>query len=328
MSNFHNRARVLSYKAALSFVNIKRGIGKSFSYSCLALDDYIRKKKKTLWVRRYKDEIKMTKESFFDDLPKVYKKHNLAVKGNFGLIDDEPFIRFLPLTQAAAAKSKSFGQYDLMIFDEFIPENPKVNRYLPNECASFASLLSTVFRHRPMRCICLGNKTSEVTPYNLYFNVCNFDRTRYYPERKILVYCDEGNGEIANIYKNSDLEKVLRGTSYYGFALKNESLTDTKDFIRPIPDGAKELFVVNIEGIDIGFYLISQESALIASLKCSSTNKMRYVVSSDNLKASYLLLSRRSPFYKYLHDCVEYGMLYYDTLRTKAICSLLVDKIK
>ena len=82
--------------------------------------------------------------------------------------------------------------------------------YISNECLLFSGLLSTVFRDRRMEVFLLGNKTKTVNPYNIYFNIGDFNQTKYYKDRKILIYAKDRDDIIEKNYANSDLEVVFK----------------------------------------------------------------------------------------------------------------------
>lgn len=323
---YFNRQKILSYNAYLHFIVLKRGYGKSYTFKDLAMEDFINKGEETIWIRRYKPEITATTSKFFDDIGTTKPEHSWTIKGGKGCMDNRPFIHFLPLSTAQRWKSTPFPNVKNIIFDEFIAEGATL--YLPDECETFCSVLSTVLRDKKNAKVFLtGNKVKYVTPYNIYFNLCDFNTNKYFKDRRTLVYCNDGNNEIEKNYKESVLETILRGTTYYDYNFLNESLLTSNEFIEDRDSNIQTAFIININGIDLGVFLDQEKGRVYFDVKCDKTVKRKFVYRSEELQESYFLLSRNNTVIKLLKEAYSNGRVYFCCNRSKELATELLNYI-
>ena len=321
-----DRNKILSYNASLNFIVLKRGYGKSWTFKDLIISDFIKSGAKTVWVRRYKPELRKAITKFLPDIIDRYSQHKIEIKGKAVHIDGKEAINFYTLSEAQDLKSMSFEGYKYLIFDEFIIEGG-AKRYLPEECDVFCSLLSTVFRDRPMKAFLLGNKVKAVTPYNIYFNLPNFEDVKYIKDRNTLVYAKDKDGVIEENYAKSDLDKVLKGTKYYDYSMLNNTLNDNSSFIEKRPKDLTTNLVLNINGIDVGLFFDTNKSKLYFDIKCDKTIRAKYTLNKDNMAESYMLLSKQFPMAKLIKNMYVNGRVFFNDIRTKTIVQDLLDFI-
>lgn len=321
-----DRNKILSYNASLNFIVLKRGYGKSWTFKDLIISDFIKSGAKTVWVRRYKPELRKAITKFLPDIIDRYSQHKIEIKGKAVHIDGKEAINFYTLSEAQDLKSMSFEGYKYLIFDEFIIEGG-AKRYLPEECDVFCSLLSTVFRDRPMKAFLLGNKVKAVTPYNIYFNLPNFEDVKYIKDRNTLVYAKDKDGVIEENYAKSDLDKVLKGTKYYDYSMLNNTLNDNSSFIEKRPKDLTTNLVLNINGIDVGLFFDTNKSKLYFDIKCDKTIRAKYSLNKDNMAESYMLLSKQFPMAKLIKNMYVNGRVFFNDIRTKTIVQDLLDFI-
>lgn len=321
-----DRNKILSYNASLNFIVLKRGYGKSWTFKDLIISDFIKSGAKTVWVRRYKPELRKAITKFLPDIIDRYSKHKIEIKGKAVHIDGKEAINFYTLSEAQDLKSMSFEGYKYLIFDEFIIEGG-AKRYLPEECDVFCSLLSTVFRDRPIKAFLLGNKVKAVTPYNIYFNLPNFEDVKYIKDRNTLVYAKDNDGVIEENYAKSDLDKVLKGTKYYDYSMLNNTLNDNSSFIEKRPKDLTTNLVLNINGIDVGLFFDTNKSKLYFDIKCDKTIRAKYTLNKDNMAESYMLLSKQFPMAKLIKNMYVNGRVFFNDIRTKTIVQDLLDFI-
>lgn len=321
-----DRNKILSYNASLNFIVLKRGYGKSWTFKDLIISDFIKSGAKTVWVRRYKPELRKAITKFLPDIIDRYSQHKIEIKGKAVHIDGKEAINFYTLSEAQDLKSMSFEGYKYLIFDEFIIEGG-AKRYLPEECDVFCSLLSTVFRDRPIKAFLLGNKVKAVTPYNIYFNLPNFEDVKYIKDRNTLVYAKDNDGVIEENYAKSDLDKVLKGTKYYDYSMLNNTLNDNSSFIEKRPKDLTTNLVLNINGIDVGLFFDTNKSKLYFDIKCDKTIRAKYTLNKDNMAESYMLLSKQFPMAKLIKNMYVNGRVFFNDIRTKTIVQDLLDFI-
>lgn len=320
-----DRNKILSYNAHLNFIVLKRGYGKTWTFKDLAIKTFIEEGLQTVWVRRYKPELKHAKSSFLKDLKDKYPEHTFMLQGKVLYIDKKPAVEFMTLGEAQDVKSSSYEGYKYLIFDEFIIEG-KAKHYIGEECTVFSSLLSTFLRDSANRkVIMLGNKVKTVNPYSIYFNLPDFDTVKYLNDRSILVYAKDNDGQVEENYKEAPLEKILQGTPYYDYALSNKSLNDSNAFVCKRPKDLETAYIINISGVDVGLFFDSKSSRLFFDTHCDKTISSKYVLKKSNLAESYFLLNKKFGISKLLADAYSMGRIYFNDLRTKTIVQELLD---
>lgn len=318
-----NRDKILSYNAILNFIVLKRGYGKTYTFKTMVIDAFIKNGSQTVWLRRYKEELKEAKDKFLGDIINKYPKHKFSFSGNYLLIDDKKAIYFTTLTKAQYIKSSAMPLVEYLIFDEFIIEG-NASKYIPNECVSFCSILSSVFRDRKIRAFLLGNKDNVINPYSIYFNLPDFNGVTYVKDRRILVYASDNDDVIENNYAKSDLLTVLQGTTYYSYSLKNESLSNSSTFIEKRPSKLECSFALDINGIKIGVFFDSYNSKIYFDDNYDKTIKASFCIDSTNISKSFFLLNKQNPIYKMLKQALQYGRIYYVSPRVQSICVPLI----
>ena len=106
-----DRNKILSYNASLNFIVLKRGYGKSWTFKDLIISDFIKSGAKTVWVRRYKPELRKAITKFLPDIIDRYSQHKIEIKGKAVHIDGKEAINFYTLSEAQDLKSMSFQGY-------------------------------------------------------------------------------------------------------------------------------------------------------------------------------------------------------------------------
>lgn len=319
-----NRNNILSYNAAINFIVLKRGYGKSYGFKTYVIERYLKNKGRFIWLKRNRSELRDCVDKFLVDIIDVFPNIKLSVSGHKLFVNGEVAGYFVCLSTVIGKKSAPYNDVDSLIYDEFIPELG-YSRYIPNEPVVFASFLTSVFRDRKIHAYLLGNMIEKITPYNMYFNLPPFESNIYIKERGVLIYCNDNNDKIESNYIDSDIERFLKGTTYYDYALKNKSLTDSDDFIAKRENNMEQIFIVNINGIDVGFFADYSKSRIIADTKCDTSTRRKFCFKTDNLKESYFLFTRTMYYGKLLKEMFLNGRLFYSNQKTKIICKDLIN---
>lgn len=172
----------------INFIIGGRANYKTSTLQQYAIDEFMRYGTKSIRLVRYADDGKaqFTQEFFSEYVKKyVYEKYDKAVLIYYRqayyiawyddedkLIEKRQFMRIVALSQAQKFKSNGLEKYDIIIFDEFAPEENV--QFLRNEFSKMTSFLSTVNRNRTegVRLYLIGNMISVD---NLYFTEYGID---------------------------------------------------------------------------------------------------------------------------------------------------------
>lgn len=176
---------LLEHNADYSIVYGERSNGKSYFFKYHALSQAYEERKITFGlVRRWADDIKTSYvKSYFVDSPIEAITH-----GEYNIIDvysgtiyfanydteTGKIIRGIPCGKTFALnieeryKSQEFPDIKTLIFEEFITSG----KYLgADEGDHLLNLVSTIFRRRQGRVICIGNTLSRLCPYYGFFGI-------------------------------------------------------------------------------------------------------------------------------------------------------------
>ena len=319
-------SKIFSYNAALAFIVLKRGYGKSYGFKCKIIDAFLKTGERFIWCRRNKPELKDAISKFTTDICDKYKDHTFKISKNNFYIDDKLAGYFIPLSTTIGKKSVPYNDVTRLIYDEFIPEGGYSN-FIPDEPKIFASFIMSVFRSRKMKVYLLGNKDTSITPYNIYFNIPPFDGNVYLSDRNILIYSSDRNNIIEPEYEESDIVKVLKGTSYLDYSLRNSAYSETNDYICKRTKNCRQLFIINIDGIDLGVYIDNERSRIIFDDKCDISTKRKFCFNVDNLKESYFLFSKSMYYGKMIKDMLHNGRLYFTSNKVKSVANNFIKYI-
>lgn len=330
-----DRSKILGYQATLIFMSSRRGIGKTWTvkdYSIYhaATND----KKKFIYLRRYKNELKANKSKLFNNMQdSVLSLGRYTLKGDTYYLDNKPIGYAVPLSCYTDYKSVPFESVTNVMFDEFIPENKRIKGYLPEECEAFASFMSTVLRERKdfndnwCRFWCIGNMSESITPYNAYFHLPPFDKKYFDKERGILIYPSELNS-MQEVERGTQLERALRGTAYYDFNFKNTPMKEDMAYIKKMPiEKLRCILVVRVNGQDLGIYYHFVSGLVYISRKCDPNHPNKFTI-DRSLPDNYVYLHKAMVSSKILKNALYSGSIYYEDLETKIAAEDFIKYVK
>ena len=231
-----------------------RRIGKTDVALKLALLLWERFRRKTMWIR---DVLKTLEQDNFkaDFLNDAYEyewirdqdsEHTWSVK-NDGVHDPggELIIKFQSLSTYSSRRGPAHPDVDLMLFDEFIPED---RRYMRGALKGLMSLTKTVFSGREgCRCICTSNYVALSNPYFAGFEIYpdpDKDVTAW-PEKGVAI--ERCRGYRCAIAADSEWNRAYKAARYGDYADEEED--EMHKLIRKMPKGSKpDRWAVNING--------------------------------------------------------------------------------
>lgn len=239
MSIYYNIAGLLSQRCIFNFVIGNRGGGKTYGSKKLVINRFKRQGKQFVWVRRYQTEID-TLSDFWADIRSAFPNDELTQVGNELYINGDLAGYLIALSKSMQLKSVAFPLVATIIFDEFIIDKGRIN-YLRNEAHVFMELYETIARMREnVVAVFLGNAISIVNPYFDFFKVTPELGRRYTKKNGI---CIEFyfNDEFIQKKENTAFGKIIKGTSYGEYNMKNKFLRDSDSFIenRPVTANLK-----------------------------------------------------------------------------------------
>ena len=231
-----------------------RRIGKTDVSLHMALMLWDKYRRQTMWIREVLETFKMNnfQNDFLNDAYKFGWIHDQDEKhtwtcGNEGVRDPDGnlVIKFQSLSTYSSRRGPGHPDVDLMIFDEFVPEDRK---YINAGLKGLMSLTKTVFSGRDgTRCICTSNFVALSNPYFAGFEIFPD------PKQDVTVWHDKGvavercRGYRCAIAEESEWNRTYKAAGYGDYA--DEEDDEMRRLIRKMPKGAKpDKWAVMIRG--------------------------------------------------------------------------------
>jgi len=227
---YYDFNKVLSYNAVYNFIVGARGLGKTYGAKRHAIKKAIRNGEQFIYLRRYKEELKNSRPTFFADIEHEFPDHDFRVNGHVAEMahintrDDkkrkwQTIGYFMQLSNAQAQKSVAFPMVTTILFDEFIIEKGMLH-YLPNEAKAFNDFYSTVDRWKDKtRVFFLANALTITNPYFLEYDIL--------PSNEVAdEFIVKGNGFIVAHFADSAEFSTGVFTTRFGQFIKDTDYAD------------------------------------------------------------------------------------------------------
>lgn len=326
---------ILSKDKLVNLIPSARGIGKTYSSIKYAIDKYNKTGRTTIYLRRYKTELKKF-ESIFNPLvannefdPKrfivdpVTHKKLLDVENN-----NAPVIEALPLSQSINNKSASFNTCDLIIFDEFILDKSSL-RYIPDEFELFNNFIETVARlgefteGRVVKVLMLANASSRNNPYFIGYNIPIID-TNLWTCDDLLVYTPDQK-EFKELKEKTRWGKFVKRHTRMSEYMLDGDFKDNNNYIAKLPK--KTQYIATLIYLDkkIGVYLDLNSTRLYISDKYNSNYTLTYALTLNDSTPNYLLFKKNISLFKSLKEYWQSGFVRFSNVK---IQSIFIDILK
>ena len=327
---WYNPAKVLSYNRIWCFVMGNRGTGKSTSFIRLCINLWLKKKRRCIYVRRYESEMdEVLKNGLFKDMDLFFPGHNFDTKGYKGYCDGEIFMYMVPLSTAARIKSVNFSDVDIILFDEFIPNDMRflggANNY-HYEVNACLNLYQTVARgkDKPIRdnvkFIFLANAVSMANPYFSFFDI---DK-KLYADTKFLkgkgyIVEQNRNESIAQEIEDSQFGSLIEGTTYAKYALDNKFLLDSDEFIEKMSGSCQYFCTIIFDNKKFGVFRDRKSDIIYITERYNDSCPLCFTFTNTDHKPNYLLLTswRSDERIKFLRKCYDFGWVRFTSQRAK-----------
>ena len=115
---FLNLDRIMSYNASWSFILGGRGIGKSYGLLKKFIKDFKKNGNQFVYLRRYKEEVKMCRTKIFDAIKtdEEFINDKFDVRGNEFYLNDEHMGRIIALSSSEYQKSVPMPKVENILF--------------------------------------------------------------------------------------------------------------------------------------------------------------------------------------------------------------------
>lgn len=241
-NGFLDMERIIEKGYPFTFIVGARGTGKTYGALRYALQSH----RRFIYMRRTKSQTDIINKPDFSPFKSISRDLQTEVickpistyNSGFYLTEGDEVLP-TPIGYTAAlstiAKMRGFdaSDVDLLLYDEFIPENHE--RPIKDEAIAFFNAYETINRNRelggerPLQAICMSNSNVLANPYFLELQLVT--RAERMSEKGIEYYTDDHRGICIIILNNSPISekkshtalyRALSGGSYSSMALYNK----------------------------------------------------------------------------------------------------------
>lgn len=335
--NFYRPSKILSRNQPFNFIMGGRGIGKSYSFKKLAIDNFLDKGEQFVYVRRYDIDIRETVKDFFStDLTQLYEGHEFVYKKYMFYIDGMVAGYAIPVNNFLRAKSVSREKITLIIYDEFLSE---IGKYIggyekpytePELCLNFYQSIARGYKQpirENVRFCFLANNVSVNNPYFMYFNIDKeINRGARFIERPgYCVHIIKENTEIQSAIDNSNFGQLIKDTKYGNYASGNDFYLDSNEFICEQPKG-EYVYLYNIahSGNIYGVLRYTKRGIYFITDTPSKDYNLTISLTNEDHRLNYVSLRVFKKKIQALIDLYNVGCVRFKNQRCKAAFSILL----
>ena len=314
--------KTLTYNCLFNFIIGNRGSGKTYGAKKRAVKQFLEKGYQFVYLRRFKEELDETAESYFNDIILNNEFPNAVIEYRNGhyFINDQLAGYSMALTKAKDYKSISYPLVYLIIFDEFLIEDNGYSRYLKNEVNQFLNFYMSIDRYRGCTVFFLANSVSMVNPYTLYFNLTLPYGSNIVRKGDILLQLVQ-DADFIKERKETRFGKLIAGTDFEEYAIENKFVQDSKTFIKKKTEKAQYYFTFIYQGVNYGVWVDYSQGMLFVSNDVDPSCKLIYSITVDDHSPNTLLLRQinKAVFFKTFIDNYKMGNVYFENQKIKNV---------
>ena len=330
--------KVLSYNAIITAVLSNRNYGKTWTFKKRAVRRFLKRGKKTIWIRLFKKEVKEALATFFTSKDllaycglSIYDKDtnpngNLKQNGNTFYLRRQRkgkwtawrwFLKVYALSDADAVRSADDVDVDTIVFDEFTKTPNKYKRYHGNMVNDFIDILFSSKREHQVRCILIGNKESVNNPFFNYFGIkpmpSSWQGIKAFRKGSFVIQQINNKEEVQSEY-GKKLNALLAGTAYGNYIYKDTYKNDASFKPRKTPAGASIYcqLIFNNQPIKIcafnGFFYVNGRIETSKRIYCD--------VLPHKYSRELLLVRKQKRFFIAFINALADNRVYYDNATT------------
>ncbi|MBO5715288.1 MAG: phage DNA encapsidation protein [Clostridia bacterium] len=319
---WYDIGQTLTYNCLFNFVIGSRGCGKTYAAKKRAIKLFKDKGYQFVYLRRYKEELDETAESYFNDviLNNEFPDTVIEYRNGCYFVNDQLAGYAMALTKAKDYKSISYPLVYFIIFDEFLIEDNGFARYLKNEVKQFLNFYMSIDRYRGCTVFFLANSVSMINPYTLYFDLQLPYGSNIVRRGDLLLQLVQDE-EFIKSRKETRFGKLVEGTDFAEYAIENKFVGDSKAFIMKKSENCRYFFTFVYEGVSYGVWADYNEGRMYVSTDVDPSCNYIYSLTVDDHKPNTMLISQlgRSPFFKPFLNNFKMGNVYFESQKVKSV---------
>lgn len=342
---YWNIGKTLTHNRLINVIVGNRGGGKTYGAKKKAIDNFIEKGERFVYVRRYEKDIKkaLDKSAFFRDIYARYPDYQFKSDMQYLYIREKPddpnekwteddiagyaFV----LSTANNLKSVSYPDVTLMIYDEFLLDKG-MQHYLNDEPVALLNLYETIARpgteHPRVILFMLANAITITNPYFLYWDLKMPTRKDKngkwiwkHPTRPILVE-DVKNEAFIERKKQTEFGALIAGTSYADYSIENKFFLDDSTFLEKRSPNSRYYFTFTYKEKDFGVWADFNEGLFYVSDSVDPDAAINYSITMKDHKPNTMFLKNRqnARAFKLFIENYQLGNVRFENMQIKNIC--------
>lgn len=350
-NGFYDVTKILSYGRPCMVVTGSRSVGKSTQLALLCLICYAVTGRTFAYTRRYRDDVVLTYDSYFDNAIEIYNstlplKKILAWKAErkrywaaYSLDENEepvwePVGYYADIASQNKRKSVAMSDCVLVIYDEFIADDE--NSYLGSkdnpdkEWEMLYSYVKTINRgigksyRNEVALFCLGNKTNVYNPIAESLCLCD-----YLPNNGTIPKFTAPKGlnwvweNIDKVDATANAEEEDEWASLATDRIRqrdyNNEDNESYDYIKKLPDKVRYLQTLRLHGIEYGVYA-DENSCYYIDKPISNHRVISLDIGSHNKSDVRLIRKwREEPLLMRMSKLYCYGDLFFGSGKIQSV---------
>lgn len=331
---YYSFSKIMSFNAYYNIIIGARGLGKTFGAKKLIIGRAIKTGEQFVYLRRYKDELKISKDAFFADIAEEFPEWDFRINGYTAEMapaetrdvkgrEWQLIGHFVALSTAQSRKGVSYHAVKWILFDEFIIEKGATH-YLPQEDIAFMNFYSTVDRWKDKtRVFFLANAVSMMNPYFLAWDIKpdqegEFVKRRTDPVTGIaFIACHFADSAAFSkgVYQTA-FGKFIAGSEYADYAVGSE-FADNHDHLLQLKTAAAKyvytmetkqgVFSVWLDGVNRKFYIQERRPK----------QEIIFTLLTDKMAEDKTLLRYNDKMVQTLRTAFSNSNMFFDTAKTR-----------
>jgi hypothetical protein len=328
--DYYSFDTIYSYNGVYNFVCGARGLGKTFGIKDKVIQQGIELGWQFIYVRRYKDELKKSRDTFFADIQHKYPNYDFRVNGEkaeYATSEDRGEKKrewkvigyFIPLSVAQSVKSVAYPLVRTIIYDEFIIEKGHTH-YLPNEASAFNNFFNTVDRYKDKtRVFFLANAVSIENPYFLEFDIepSKMNKKRFITKEDNFIVCHfPDSASFKQGVMNTRFGKFIQGTEYADYAVGNEFADNHNEMLGYKPSNARYDYSIETRNGTFSVWT-DWEGPTYYIQKKLPKQQTTYTTEITRMGEGKTYIDPNDKMLQYLRTAFRHGMTRFDTANTR-----------
>lgn len=335
MAEYYNWDKTLSYDADMTMVIAARGCGKTYGIRKQCIRDYIKYGYRFVEVCRYKNELSLVSDGYFNRLGRdsLFEDWEFKTDARYAYIRSKTLGKkdtwkiigyFIALTESQKMKKRTFDNVRRIIFDEAVLDsNNQYHHYLKNEYITLIDVVDTVSRERAdskgikPRVYLLGNSCDITNPYFTMMGVLGTDLNsfgyKWYRNKTFLLHYVDPAEYATEKLEGTVAGRMAKGTMAETTNIHNTFISSTEEFVLKKPSRAKFLFGIVSNGYKFGIWVDYTEGYYHVTDYYPNNAEPIYSLTRSDATINYINANRVNKVMKSLGDLYWLGVFRYDS---------------